>query len=55
MTRSSPPRSRGAPVVLSVAGGQEGEVPVPRAGVAVTGDVPPGLIATPPRWSTCRS
>jgi adenylate cyclase len=36
-------------VVLSVAGGQEGEVPVPRAGVAVTGDVPPGLIAIPRR------
>jgi adenylate cyclase len=37
----------GRAVVLSVAGGQEGEVPVPRAGVAVTGDVPPGLIGYP--------
>jgi adenylate cyclase len=37
----------GRPVVLSVAGGQEGEVPVPRAGVAVTGAVPPGLTQYP--------
>jgi adenylate cyclase len=37
----------GRAVVLSVAGGQEGTVPVPRAGVAVTGDVPPGLIGYP--------
>jgi adenylate cyclase len=37
----------GRPVVLSVAGGQAGEVPVPRAGVAVTGAVPPGLTQYP--------
>jgi hypothetical protein len=37
----------GRPVVLSVAGGQEGEVPQPLAGVAVTGEVPPGLTRYP--------
>jgi adenylate cyclase len=37
----------GRPVVLSVAGGQEGEVPVPLAGVAVTGALPPGLTQFP--------
>jgi len=37
----------GRPVVLSVAGGQEGEVPQPLAGVAVTGEVPPGLARYP--------
>jgi CRP-like cAMP-binding protein len=37
----------GRPVVLSVAGGQEGEVPVPLAGVAVTGALPPGLTQLP--------
>ncbi len=35
------------PVVLSVAGGQDGEVPVPLAGVAVTGDIPRGLTRYP--------
>ncbi|MDG4649985.1 adenylate/guanylate cyclase domain-containing protein [Roseibacterium sp. SDUM158017] len=37
----------GRPVVLSVAGAQEGEVPVPRAGVAVTGAVPTSLVRYP--------
>ncbi len=37
----------GRPVVLSVAGGQAGEVPVPVAGVAVTGALPPGLTQYP--------
>jgi adenylate cyclase len=37
----------GRPVVLSVAGGQEGEIPEPLAGVAVTGEVPPGLARYP--------
>jgi adenylate cyclase len=37
----------GRPVVLSVAGGQEGQVPVPLAGVAVTGALPPGLTRYP--------
>lgn len=37
----------GRPVVLSVAGGAVGEVPVPKAGVAVTGDVPDELTRYP--------
>jgi adenylate cyclase len=37
----------GRPVVLSVAGGPEGEVPVPLAGMAVTGALPPGLAQFP--------
>ncbi len=37
----------GHPVVLSIAGGAEGEVPVPRAGFAVTGDVPTALTRYP--------
>jgi adenylate cyclase len=37
----------GRPVVLSVAGGPEGEVPAPLAGVAVTGALPPGLAQFP--------
>lgn len=35
------------PIVLSVAGGAEGEVPVPRAGIAVTGTLPPSLTQYP--------
>ncbi|OZA10963.1 MAG: hypothetical protein B7Y02_09590 [Rhodobacterales bacterium 17-64-5] len=38
---------RGRPVVLSVAGGTAGAVPVPKAGVAVTGDVPGDLTRYP--------
>ncbi|MCU4653315.1 adenylate/guanylate cyclase domain-containing protein [Roseibacterium sp. SDUM158016] len=37
----------GRPVVLSVSGAAEGEVPLPKAGVAVTGDWPAGLTAFP--------
>lgn len=37
----------GRPVVLSVAGGQEGEVPQPMAGFAVTGDTPNTLTQYP--------
>jgi adenylate cyclase len=37
----------GRPVVLSVAGGPEGEVPAPLAGIAVTGALPPGLAQFP--------
>lgn len=37
----------GRPVVLGVAGAPDGGVPVPRAGVAVTGDVPQDLIRFP--------
>ncbi|AHM04781.1 Adenylate cyclase [Roseibacterium elongatum DSM 19469] len=37
----------GRPVVLSVAGAPEGGRPVPMAGIAVTGTVPPGLVRYP--------
>jgi adenylate cyclase len=37
----------GRPVVLSVAGGPEGEAPVPLAGIAVTGALPPDLPSFP--------
>jgi len=37
----------GRPVVLSVAGGAEGEVPTAKAGIAVTGDIPNTLTAYP--------
>jgi len=37
----------GRPVVLSIAGGAVGVVPVPKAGVAITGDVPADLTRYP--------